>query len=315
MDANTIENEMSRQNDDLVANPGAEEDSKSGDDTNINADTLATESANRIGIFPAAGNEDGNSGNSKMPSSNGKTSATKKPPISGAKSATPDGGGGGSIANAHPSTTRGTSKNYIQLVHEAIATLKDRTGSSQVAIQKYLGSTYPNLLSTAQPNRFKQHVLQALKSGVKAGRFQKIKASYKINMEWKKKEAAAKKRKRQQELKKKKEKELAKKKEQEQKKQQLEKKSPLQAKIDTLSESAKNLSERDSVELQKLIAEKRRKEEADARQKQIAERLRRRRFPMEDTRLHMEDKERKNYEIIQVVLPFLSFFYDPWVSY
>ena len=181
-------------------------------------------------------------------------------------------------------SSKGTSKSYIQLVHEAIVSLKDRTGSSQPAIMKYLLSNYPALENNLSQNRFKTNVLTALKSGVKQGRFEKVKASYKISSEFKKKEANARKRKKQQELKKKKDKQKEKKKEDEIKK--LEKKDPFQAKIDALRD--KNP---DSEELKKLLAEKKRKEEAEARKKYIAERLKKRRFPMEDTKLHAEDTE------------------------
>ncbi|CAB9501476.1 expressed unknown protein [Seminavis robusta] len=176
---------------------------------------------------------------------------------------------------------RGTSKPYIELVHEAIVELKDRTGSSQPAVMKYLLAKYPNLQTSAPNNRFKTHVLAALKSGVKSKRFIKVRASWKINAEWKKKQVAAQKRKRLQEAKKKKE-SREKKKEEELENQ----KDPLQKKIDSLR--AKNP---DSGELKKLLAEVKRKEEAEARRKVIAERIRRRRFPMEDTKLHAEDKE------------------------
>jgi len=181
-----------------------------------------------------------------------------------------------------PRIPRGTSKTYLELVHEAIVSLKDRYGSSIPAILKFLVSKYPNLEQKDNPaNRFKKNVMTALKSGIKAGRFEKLKCSYKVKAEFKKKQAAAAKRKKQQEIKKRME---TKKKEQAEEKKI--NKDPLQAKIERLCNKDPT-----SDELKKLLSEKKKREEADARKKYVAERLRKRRYPIEDTKLHLEDKE------------------------
>lgn len=204
-------------------------------------------------------------------------------------SGTPNGTKGSAKKPSKSKASKGTSKSYLELVHEAIVNLKDRTGSSQIAIVKYLVATYPNLQANTPHNRFKQHVMTALKSGVKSNRFQKVKASFKINSDWKKKQAAAKKKKKVAEQKKKKD--LQKKKEEAAKaakkeKEEEAKKDPVQAKIDMLREKDPN-----SQELKKLLADRKRKQEAEARKAYIEERKKKRRFPMEDTALHEEDKE------------------------
>jgi ssDNA-binding Zn-finger/Zn-ribbon topoisomerase 1 len=55
--------------------------------------------------------------------------------------------------------------------------LKDRTGSSQVAIQKYILASFPEV----DAKKLKQHLLKSLKVGVANKRFLKIKALYKIH--------------------------------------------------------------------------------------------------------------------------------------
>lgn len=189
-----------------------------------------------------------------------------------------------------PRAPRGTSKTYLELVHEAIVALKDRTGSSTPAIVKILISKYPNLEQKDNPNnRFKKNVMTALKTGVKAGRFKQIKASYKINSDFTKREREKQRSKARAELKKKKDREQSKKKDsdaQKQKEEAEKKKDPIQARIDVL-----RAKDPDSAELKKLLADRKKKAEAEARKKYIAERIRKRRCPIEDTRLHTEDKE------------------------
>jgi len=162
---------------------------------------------------------------------------------------------------------------YVQLVHDAVVALKDRTESSQIAIQKYILGKYPEL----ECPHFKSRVYQALKTGVKNERFQKIKTSYKISADYKAKERAKKK-----------------------------KRAAAANKSKTLEETKENNSKRlkqlektPSPEgLAKAKEERRKKEEAARRKaeterkaKERADRIRKRRFPMEDTELHAEDKE------------------------
>lgn len=65
-------------------------------------------------------------------------------------------------------------KSYVELAKEAIAALKERTGSSQQAIKAYITSNHPSI-------KFAQHLLRAaLNKGVEAGKFIKIKASFKL---------------------------------------------------------------------------------------------------------------------------------------
>jgi len=83
--------------------------------------------------------------------------------------------------------TSGLNKStYISMVHEAIVTLKERTGSSIPAIKNLILSKYVHLakIPSQQINRL---ILAAIKTGVRNSRFVKIKCSYKINAEWTKK--------------------------------------------------------------------------------------------------------------------------------
>ncbi|CAJ1946516.1 unnamed protein product [Cylindrotheca closterium] len=71
---------------------------------------------------------------------------------------------------------------YIQMVTDAIIALKDRTGSSQVAIKKYILSKHPEMT----PDKLKTNLNKALKSGLKVNRFLKNKASFKIHPDFRK---------------------------------------------------------------------------------------------------------------------------------
>jgi len=73
------------------------------------------------------------------------------------------------------------------MAFEAIRAIRDRTGSSVPAIMKYMKANYDHLKNT-HPNTFRNSLANALKTGVKDKQFIKIKASYKINPEWVKKE-------------------------------------------------------------------------------------------------------------------------------
>jgi len=75
---------------------------------------------------------------------------------------------------------KSTSIPYTQVIHDAIVALKDRTGSSSPAIQKWIMNNHP----TMDPTKLKQKMNFTLKLGVKSNRFIKIKSSFKINTIW-----------------------------------------------------------------------------------------------------------------------------------
>ena len=56
-------------------------------------------------------------------------------------------------------------KSYFELAREAIASLKDRTGSSPQAIKAYITANHPSI-------KFAQHLLRAaLNKGAEQGKF------------------------------------------------------------------------------------------------------------------------------------------------
>jgi len=63
---------------------------------------------------------------------------------------------------------------YATMVQEAIKDLKDRTGSSTVAIAKWVESKY------TLPDTFKKSLSTALKKMTEDGKLVKVKASYKL---------------------------------------------------------------------------------------------------------------------------------------
>jgi mannose/fructose/N-acetylgalactosamine-specific phosphotransferase system component IIB len=142
----------------------------------------------------------------------------------------------------------------MEMAHEAILSLGDRTGSSNIAIGRYILAHNDHLEDNKM---FKSRLNAALKSAVKANKFKKIKNSYKIIPKKKKKQTTTK---------------------------------PTQ-----LLELESKLS---PLELQALRIKQAKEREAEetklALQKQEQERLERikkRRFPMEDTKLHSQDVE------------------------
>lgn len=181
-------------------------------------------------------------------------------------------------------TSKGSSKkggkpSYIEMIHEAIVAIKDRTGSSAIAISKWILAHHQHAASINQ-NMFKSRLNLALKQGLKEERFMKVRASFKISPEWTKKQRA---------------KEAAKKKAEQKKKKELEKLS--QKKKEEMAkkkaEADKKKKEANLTPEERAAVEdrKKKKEEAEKRKKWISEQLKRRRFPMEDTRLHSENKE------------------------
>ncbi|CAM6022630.1 unnamed protein product [Sphagnum balticum] len=80
----------------------------------------------------------------------------------------------GNVAAAHPS--------YLLMVKEAIGSLKERTGSSQHAIAKYLEEVY----KTGLPPNFKKILSVRLRNMTKQGKVYKVKNSFKLSEELKK---------------------------------------------------------------------------------------------------------------------------------
>ncbi|KAM0925666.1 hypothetical protein ACQ4PT_004055 [Festuca glaucescens] len=72
-------------------------------------------------------------------------------------------------AAAHPT--------YFEMIKEAIAALKDRTGSSSVAIAKYIEEKHGKSL----PPNFKKMLSVQLRSSAAKGKLVKVKASYKLS--------------------------------------------------------------------------------------------------------------------------------------
>uniref|UniRef100_A0A453M3K1 H15 domain-containing protein n=1 Tax=Aegilops tauschii subsp. strangulata TaxID=200361 RepID=A0A453M3K1_AEGTS len=87
-----------------------------------------------------------------------KTPKAKKPSAPRKPKATP----------AHPT--------YAEMVTEAIAALKERNGSSTVAIAKYIEDKHKAHL----PANFRKFMLTQIKKLVAAGKLTKVKASYKL---------------------------------------------------------------------------------------------------------------------------------------
>lgn len=182
----------------------------------------------------------------------GTSDKTKKKPTSSSKKKKPPASGTASAMN----------KTYIQLVMEAINALKDyRTGSSLAAIKKHILTHYPDL----DGPHFASRVNQALKGGLKSNKLTKIRASYKIHAEFKKKKKAA------------------------SKKATASKPQPTSQKLPPAFEkSIAGKPQAEQTKLRQQYLQKQQKEEVA--KKKMAEQLKRRRFPMEDTKLHAEDK-------------------------
>merc|ERR1712032_1368547 len=93
-------------------------------------------------------------------------------------------------ANIPPKTpSKKESIPYTEVVTNAIMALKDRTGSSQPAILKWIVNNHPDV----DLAKLKKKLNFTLKNGVKSKRFIKIKSSFKINPIWLKKKEKPKK--------------------------------------------------------------------------------------------------------------------------
>jgi histone H1/5 len=162
---------------------------------------------------------------------------------------------------------------YTQVIHDAIVALKDRTGSSSPAIQKWILSNHPNM----NPTKLKQKMNFTLKLGVKSKRFFKIKSSFKINPVWLKTE---KKKKMSQNAKKRKATAVA------------------NAKgLAVVAAAKKAAAVKKPLTNAEIAAqkEKERKEKAEKerqkKERERQERIRKRKFPMDDLKLIEEDRE------------------------
>lgn len=71
---------------------------------------------------------------------------------------------------------------YLQMITEAITSLKERTGSSQYAIAGYIGKKYQSQL----PANFKKVLAVQLRNLAKSGKLTKVKNSFKLSEELKK---------------------------------------------------------------------------------------------------------------------------------
>jgi histone H1/5 len=86
-----------------------------------------------------------------------------------------------SVKGAHASSTA-AHPSYLLMVKEAIGALKERTGSSQYAIAKYLEDMY----KTGLPPNFKKILSIQLRNMTKQGKVYKVKNSFKLSDELKK---------------------------------------------------------------------------------------------------------------------------------
>lgn len=161
-----------------------------------------------------------------------------------------------------PSSNKPT---YMMMTHNALVQLGDRNGSSLPAIYKMFFSLYDK----PDEKQTRNLIQAALKNGIKQDRFIKIRCSYKINVVWVKKQ-----------------KEEQKKKERK-KKQAAKKKSQGKAvgKVKAENSGGKEVTKETEKERKKRIAEE--------EKKLLAERIRKRKFPMDDRELIKEDKELK----------------------
>ena len=168
------------------------------------------------------------------------------------------------------------------MIHDTIVTLKDRTGSSQLAIQKYMLATFPDVT----PAKLKSRLLLSLKAGVKNKRFIKVKASYKIHPDF-----------------------IKKKKQQSQREKA--KRAAAKKKAAAVAKKKKEQEEPKLTPAQ--LAAKRERERQEAIRKERAERIKRRKFPMDDIELIKEDKE-LHVTVSLPSRPSLPLVFSPYLS-
>jgi histone H1/5 len=260
------------------------------DDDSVANATAAVESPPNVAAAVSNGSGISNNNKKKVKTPATTTASASAEKENGSSRRRSSGGGGNKLT-------------YQQYIHQAIVALADRTGSSQPAIGKWILQNHDSLGGNAQ---FKNHLNAALKQGVKANHFVKIKASYKIAAAWKEKERA------------KKRKVVAAKKQALVKKKTVTKAVTLKEAKEQNRKKLQEVSESlTGEELTKLKAKMARQEEsarqrqdAERKVKERAERLRRRRFPMEDTKLHAEDRELAVKPPVDVIgRPYLPYFW------
>ena len=127
-------------------------------------ETLSTKSTNNATATPS-----NNTAKSKAPSSTKTTPSSKVPSFLL------------NISNGKMT--------YLAMVHETIADIGDRTGSSVPAIQKVMKNKYEHL-GKLKHKAFNTNVYNAIRAGLKEERFVKVKNSYKINTSWVNKQKA-----------------------------------------------------------------------------------------------------------------------------
>jgi linker histone H1 and H5 family len=161
-------------------------------------------------------------------------------------------------------TAGALNKTYIQFVQEAILDLKEyRTGSSLASIKKWIVTNYPEL--DCDSPHFNARINVALKNGVNTKKFVKVRCSYKLAPEFRNQMRN-------------------------QKRKSAPPKKPAPRPDESNGGSAPTTAST-HPEPHTDAAPSKSGKKSEARARQIADRLRRRRFPMEDTQLHREDKE------------------------
>jgi histone H1/5 len=185
--------------------------------------------------------------NNKTPTKKTTNSTTPK------KSSTPS--SSSSTTKKTPASSSKNKTSYIQMVHDAIIAMKDRTGSSLVAIHKYIVAHHPEIDDNP---RFKTRLRLTLKTGVSSSRLQKIKASYKIDPVFLKKNKKP--------------------------KPKPKKVKPKKPPPPPPKPKVKKITKAE-------LAAMKEKQERERKEKERQERIRKRKFPMDDMDLIQEDKE------------------------
>lgn len=219
---------------------------------------------------PAASNKKDDDPDHTSPADKDSKPASKKK----SKKKSPKSSSISSKTKASPNNNNNNNKKrtMMEMAQDAIVSLGDRTGSSSIAISRFILQNY----NLEDNKTFKSRLNAALKSAVKANKFQKVRNSYKLNAEYAKREREKKKKtsKKHKGALQQEEKKIA----QQRQKELEDKMTPQQLSV---------LRDKQAKERQA----QRKREEAEKLAKERQERIRRRRFPMEDTKLHLEDKE------------------------
>jgi len=175
---------------------------------------------------------------------------------------------------------------YLTMTTHCIRHLADRSGSSFPAIYKALQSIF----NKPDGPHIKQNLNKAIKQGIKEGRFVKVRNSFKVNSAWTKKEKEGKKRKeREKKQKEDKRKKVAQ--EERDKKAKVKVEEEKRLKRDRELENMTEEERKDTLEKERIKAERLKiQEEKQKKAKILAEKIRKRKFPMDDLELIKEDK-------------------------